>query len=230
MAHSVERSAPHPFIWLVLLLLTGCGGLPEYAAPRIYAEETSLPPVLVHYRDLTIGDFQAEKPPDFLAGHVSDLNAHTAVALRTVPGAQYTLTPPNENSRGLPGGRISNLAFEAVMLPAYSWWSPTLSPEKYAYVLQHEQIHFALMEIAARRLNQRLAGESVHLSVTDTNHERVQKRLLDTVDRMLADSKREVLREHTEFDEATSRRYDPEVQLQWYGRVNKELRETAGHD
>ena len=38
-------------------------------------------------------------------------------------------------------------------------------------------------------------------------------------------SERDVLREHTEFDQATSRRYAPEVQQQWYERVVKELNE-----
>jgi hypothetical protein len=49
-------------------------------------------------------------------------------------------------------GRIERLAFEAVMLPDRSWWNPKIPANMRGYVLQHEQIHFALMELAAQQL------------------------------------------------------------------------------
>ena len=38
-----------------------------------------------------------------------------------------------------------------------SWWNPQHIGLPHEYILEHEQIHFALFEIAARRLNQQVA-------------------------------------------------------------------------
>ncbi len=40
------------------------------------------------------------------------------------------------------------------MLPERSWWNPGIPAGLRTYVLRHEQINFALTEIAARRLTQ----------------------------------------------------------------------------
>ncbi len=218
------------FAFIFLILLAGCSRLPDYSQPRIYPSDTALPAHVVAYRDLVAADFQAEHLPDFLRDHTRHMNAHTAVAIRTIPGAQYILSPPDGHGTQMYSGRVENLAFEAVMIPARSWWNPTLAKERFAYVLQHEQIHFALMEVAARRLTGRVAEEQARLTVFDTSNEAVKKRLLAEIDQWLAESERDVLREHTEFDRATSRQYAPEVQQQWYERVARELKVSQESD
>lgn len=226
MISAVDKKPTVAFAFIFLILLAGCSRLPDYSQPRIYPSDTALPALVVAYRDLVVADFQAEHPPDYLRDHAQHMNAHTAVAIRTISGAQYILSPPDDsNGTQMYSGRVENLAFEAVMIPAHSWWNPSLAKERFAYVLQHEQIHFALMEVAARRLSGRAAKEQARLTVFDTSNEAVKKRLLAEIDQWLAESERDVLREHTEFDQATSRRYAPEVQQQWYERVAKELNE-----
>ena len=53
--------------------------------------------------------------------------------------------------------RVHNLAFTAFMDRDCSWWNPQYTGLPHEYILEHEQIHFALFEIAARRLNQQAA-------------------------------------------------------------------------
>jgi hypothetical protein len=220
------------FALLVAILFAGCSGrLPDYGLPRTYPGGTALPDHVVSYRNLVVADFQATKLPDFLYDHTHELNAHTAVAIRTVPGAHYILSPPPEDrSTTMYSGRVENLVFEAVMIPAHSWWNPSLARDKTDYVLQHEQIHFALMELAARRLTERAVNEQDLLSVEDTSGEAVQERLLGRIDQWMAESEEEVVRQHTEFDKATSHRYAPAVQQQWFERVQRELKGHAGRD
>jgi hypothetical protein len=49
-------------------------------------------------------------------------------------------------------GSIPQITFEAMFMPTCSWWHPEVPEGLKAYVLQHEQIHFALAELAARNL------------------------------------------------------------------------------
>jgi hypothetical protein len=113
------------------------------------------------------------------------------------------------------------------MLPQRSWWSRTLAKDKETYVLQHEQIHFALMEVAARQLNRRAAKEQDQLTVCAADSETAQARLSATIDRWIADSQDETLKLHEDFDEATSRLYAPKVQQWWYDRAMMELSALA---
>lgn len=230
MVSAVDKKPTLAFAFIFLILLAGCGSLPDYSRPRIYPGDTALPALVVAYRDLVVADFQAEHLPDYLRDHSRHMNAHTAVAIRTMPGSHSILTPPDGHGAQMYSGRVENLAFEAVMIPAHSWWNPSLAKERFAYVLQHEQIHFALMEVAARRLTDRAARQQARLTVHDTSNEAVKKRLLAEIDQWLAESEGDVLREHTEFDRATSRRYAPEVQQQWYERVEKELKVSRESD
>jgi hypothetical protein len=220
------------FALLVAILFAGCSNrLPDFGLPRTYSAGMVLPDHVVSYRNLVVADFQATKLPDFLYDHTHELNAHTAVAIRTVPGAQYLLSSPQKGSSAtMYSGRVENLVFEAVMIPAHSWWNPSLARDKTDYVLQHEQIHFALMELAARRLTAKAVNEQDLLSVKAANSEAVQERLLGRIDQWLAESEKEVVRQHTEFDIATSHRYAPAVQQQWFERVQRELKGQAGRD
>ena len=228
MIYTGEKKVSPFFSLIFLILLFGCSSLPDYGQPRTYPSGTILPGLVVSYRDLVVADFQAKNLPEYLHGHSRDLNAHTAVAIRTVAGAQYILSPPDGDRIPLYSGRVSNLAFEAVMIPDHSWWNPSLAKEKFAYVLQHEQIHFALMEAAARRLTERVKKEQAQLMVFDISKEAVKKRLMEKIDRILAESEKDVLNEHTDFDKATSRRYAPAIQQKWYEKVEKELVELSG--
>jgi len=48
---------------------------------------------------------------------------------------------------------IRHLRFMAQILPDCSWWNPQTRTRDMRRVLEHEQIHFALIEIGARQLD-----------------------------------------------------------------------------
>lgn len=149
------------------------------------------------------------------------INAHTSVSLRPVTEIKYIISPPHNNF-GLYKAYLQELAFKAVMVPSRSWWNPQLPPEKNSYVLQHEQIHFALMEIAARNLTQKLHS-SKDKAISGTTRDIVEKRLMAAVDKEITAAQTQILKEHTAFDENTSLRYDPHRQQEWYDDSMKRL-------
>ncbi len=50
---------------------------------------------------------------------------------------------------------IDRLRFRAEMERDCSWWNPGVRSRDEPRILEHEQMHFVLFEIAARHLNQR---------------------------------------------------------------------------
>ena len=209
------------FLALFSLFFCSCAQLPEFAQPHL----NSLPfdPYIefVSYRQLSVNDFKAETPSTTIKDHEHMINAHTSVSLRPVTGSQYTIRPPH-NSFGLYKAYLQDLKFKAVMVPSRSWWNPRLEPEKTGYVLQHEQIHFALMEIAARELNKRLM-QSIAQPIVGPDRKTVEQLLMASIEKEIVHTKKEILKEHTAFDEDTSLYYDPERQQQWYDNSLKKL-------
>lgn len=95
---------------------------------------------------------------------------------------------------------------------------PAVVPKKQPewYILQHEQIHFAIMEVASRqlsrtmeKLSERHSGSNVALRAYELTLEYVQER-------------------HHEFDSETSGRFDPEGLERWVGVLERQLRELCG--
>lgn len=209
----------------LLLNFTGCARLPDFASPHL--STTAFNPDLdfVEYRQLTINDFKAQTPPTAIKGYEHRINAHTSVSLRPSTPIHYTISHPNQNF-GVFKARLQQLQFKAVMIPAYSWWNPKLPHNKKAYVLQHEQVHFALMEIAARKLNEKLENTSMQ-TFSGTEREAVQQQLLSSVQKTIDGSKEEILKEHTHFDEDTSLEYNPRAQQDWFDYCQNELQRLS---
>ena len=212
---------------LILLFAGACAQLPDYAQPHLQQNTGPLPLNVITYRDLTRKDFQAAELPPHLQGHAKRLNAHTAVSIRPVSTSRYLISSALYHDQNLYYGRVERLSFEAVMIPENSWWNPHLKKVREAYVLQHEQIHFALMEIAARRLNAEVVREKATLTLFDSSYEAVRTKLVERVNELMKESRKEVLKEHTAFDEETSMRYDQKVQQGWWERVTAQLQNLA---
>ncbi len=210
-------------VLLGLFSLAGCSRLPAYSQPRIETSAVAPAAQTISYRQLAVADFRATALPEDLKNHGQDLNAHSSVAIRTRPGANYVLPSLGDEGRKLLCGHAENLGFEAVMFPEKSWWRPTLAKDKELYVLQHEQIHFALMEVAARQLNRKITKEDDQLTTCEADAEAIVVRISATIDRWLAESRKETLRQHVEFEEDTSRLFAPKMQQWWYDRAMKEL-------
>ncbi|MFT5698393.1 MAG: hypothetical protein ACI8ZB_001248 [Desulforhopalus sp.] len=216
----------HLFILILIsLFFSGCAQLPEYAQPHLSVEPFAPSLQFVGYRQLRVNDFKAATPAPSIRDHSHMINAHTSVSLRPVTEIQYIITPPHSNF-GLYKAYLQELTFKAIMVPNRSWWNPQLAPEKTTYVLQHEQIHFALMEIAARKLNKKM-GLSGGQSVSATTRDTVEQLLMTAVEQEITATQKEILQEHTAFDEDTSLHYDPEHQQQWYDDSIKKLNDLS---
>ena len=107
--------------------------------------------------------------------------------------------------------RVEQVVFEAVMIPEKSWWNPHLEKGREDYVLQHEQIHFALMEIAARQLTARVARKKPDFTIFYSSYQAAQKTLMERVNDLIAETRTDLLKEHTAFDEEASMHYSPKA-------------------
>jgi hypothetical protein len=218
---------------LLVLFTGGCARLPDYARPRVDPAELGgphTPDAGFTYRTLTRGDFRATALPAELQGHADTLLARSSIRIRPVGKIQVVIRRAYSGyfDRTIWSGRVQPVRFEAVMIPGRSWWNPAVPPAKTAYVLQHEQIHFALMELAARRLTRRAADELQDLFVVDTSRQGVEAQIKARIEEMIEEENRAALREHTDFDEDCSMYFDPRKQQWWYDEVGERLRETSG--
>lgn len=210
-------------IVFLLVFMGSCARLPDYAKPYFYQKKDPLPLNLITYRDLTRADFQAKEPPVHLKDHRERMNARTAVSIHPARKAKLIIWSVQIYNQQVHCGQIELLSFEAVMIPEESWWNPRLAKGREGYVLQHEQVHFALMEIAARRLTLRVAKDKGALTVFDFSDDAVKKRLMARVTELITESTITVLKEHTAFDEDTSMRYAPKDQQRWWKSVTTQL-------
>jgi len=226
----ITISLQNVFLEIIVFLLVfmgSCARLPDYAQPHFYQNTDPLPLNLITYRYLTRADFQANQLPLHLQEHRKRLNAHTAVSIRPVPTVKLLISSAQIYNQEVYCGQIEQLSFEAVMIPEESWWNPRLAKGREVYVLQHEQIHFALMEIAARQLTIRVARDKGALTVFDSSDEAVKEQLMARIAGLMAESRTNVLKEHTAFDEDTSMRYAPKDQQRWWESVTAKLENLA---
>ncbi len=212
----------------LLLLLSGCAQLPEYARPHL-KEIDNKQEILkngIKYRQLTVDDFQALELPANIEPHAKNIAAHTCCRIRAAKGSKLMIVRRYLNQQIQYFGSIKHIAFEAVMIPECSWLNPRVSEEKLEYVLEHEQIHFALMEIAARKLTRKARKETKNFIAIQSTYKDTQEEISAKIRDMVRTANQAALKEHTSFDEDTSLYFDPKGQRWWLDRVEKQLLKT----
>jgi hypothetical protein len=220
---------------LVPWLLAGCARVPAAQGPRAPGAELpafALPHAevmdpskyratdVIPYRQLTREDFRGTAPPAQVAAHADAAGAFTCGNIVPLGAASSRFDPTRKP--GIYVGRFENAAFHAQMDRGCSWWNDGQAGLPSAYVLEHEQIHFALTEIAARHLTAAVRAERV-----ETSAQRGDALLRERYDAILQEAMKELLRTNTAFDRDTSGRYEPERQREWLERVQRELGQTA---
>lgn len=199
--------------------------LPEYGRPRgELLPPTEIPPGdLVPYRTLTREDFRAADPPPEIAPHRDRLGAYTCGRIRAVARARFRI-------EAIPSGREhrfratpDRLAFEALMDRSCSWWNERQSTLPEWYVLDHEQIHFALFELRARRMTLRAEEIAAATSALGPTPEAAVESAQGALNEAMRRELEEALAVHLRFDEETSNAFRPEVQRSWRERVDGEL-------
>lgn len=213
---------------VVLLALLGatpaCGkksNLPKFAEPTGGAVDPSTlsDGDRIAYRVLTPQDFLAEAPPPEMTKYAERMGAVTCAHVFTEPDPQYYIEETADGFRGA----YNHLNFVARMDRTCSWWNPKKSHVPEEYILQHEQIHFALAESAARRLDAKAQQVIAELRPSGSTQKSVEKVLTGTVQEMMQEAMEELMRRNLKFDQDTSNTYAPEKQQEWYDTVMAEL-------
>ncbi len=175
------------------------------AAPTIQMPEFPIPPEwrsgTVPYRLLTKEDFKAKTSHSLWGNFAHAAEVCTMIVPRDEPGT-FRATLRREcsfwNRVGGPVGKAVALASVLSGLPAVV---PVKQPDW--YVLQHEQIHFAIMEVASRQLSRTIAKLAARHSGPELVVRAYELTLQHAQER------------HNTFDRETSGKFDPDSLERW---------------
>ena len=218
--------------WLLALALAlvGCSTLPEYAAPKggvVDAGKLDSSDV-IGYRQLTRADFRGKQAPPEFAAVAARVGAATCGQVRTTAETAFLInwrqeTPTSEKHHWV---EVKKLGFMALMDRHCSWWNEQAAARAPAYVLQHEQIHFALYELGARKLNASVDAISREMKAEGKSQQEVQEHAQRALNEALRKATVELLQRNRDFDQDTSLGYRPDRQRAWLQKVTAELAET----
>jgi len=217
--------------WLLALSLVGCSTLPEYAAPKggvVDAGKLDSSDV-IGYRQLTRADFRGTQAPPEFAPVAARVGAATCGQVRTTADTTFLInwrqaSPTSEKRHWV---EVKKLGFMALMDRRCSWWNEKAASRAPGYVLQHEQIHFALYELGARKLNALVDSISHEMKAEGSSQQEVQALAQKALNEALQKATDDLLQRNREFDEDTSLGYRPDRQRAWLRKVTEELAETT---
>jgi hypothetical protein len=228
LGKNAKGSIGYAVLSLSLALATACAQLPDFAKPRrIQIDEIpNYSSTGFTYRQLTPEDFRATWLPENLSLHGEKINAQSAIQIRMKADSSFSITRwPFFDQINYSGG-ITHLAFEAVMIPDHSWWSPKIKAETKGYVLQHEQIHFALTELAARKLTLDAQKWASNLLVIRQTPQEVFSEVVQQIKELINAAMEANQKRHEELDQDTSLFYNPSWQAWWLETVEEQLKRT----
>jgi hypothetical protein len=216
--------------WLIAFSLLGCSTLPEYAAPKggvVDAGKLDSSDV-IGYRQLTRADFRGAKAPAEFAAVADRVGAATCGQVRTTADTTFLLNwrQPTPTSQRRHWVEVKRLGFMALMDRHCSWWNERLAARAPGYVLQHEQIHFALYELGARKLNASVTAIKRDMAGEGKSQQEVQSHAQQALNEALARATEELLARNRDFDQDTSLGYRPDRQRAWLQKVTAELAQT----
>jgi hypothetical protein len=193
--------------------------------PQVKRVVVSDRPDLVGYRALTREDFRSSAPPqgDTSRGHVA---AVTCAYLVYAPELRFrAVKEPRDSDWGV---SVEKLSFFARMDPQCSWWDPRaqFTPD---YVLQHEQIHFAIIELVARDLNRRVPDLVQRMSKRAATGEAAIAAAKQEFNAEFEAAIERTIERNRSFDLETSLGFKPERQEAWAQQIEQELADSAAH-
>jgi hypothetical protein len=216
--------------WLFALSLLGCSTLPEYAAPKGGVVDSGKldSSDVISYRLLTRADFRGTKAPPEFAPVADRVGAATCGQVRTTADTAFLIswrqeTPSSEKHHWV---EVKKLGFMALMDRHCSWWNERAAARAPGYVLQHEQIHFALYELGARKLNASVDALKREMTGEGNSPQAVQDHAQRALNEALQKATDQLLERNRDFDQDTSLGYRPDRQRAWLKKVTTELTET----
>jgi hypothetical protein len=196
--------------------------LPDYAAPRGWVVDPQAldQTDVISYRALSRGDFRGTEPPEWIVGVRDRVGAATCGHILTTPDTALAIEP---QAGGGFEAQVTELRFVAQMDRRCSWWNPQNPGYPDEYILQHEQIHFALFELEARRLDAAADGLRSQIRGVGSSQDAAHGQAQAELNRLLGERVGAVLERSRQFDQDTSLGYDPAAQERWWREVNQEL-------
>ena len=226
MILNLRKLLASPLFAIICTLWVGsCTQLPDYARPRFYegAEVSTEANAGFNYRSLTIEDFQATELPSEDRRYHGSINARSCINIRPSNATKAHISKTSYYGSDLYVGTFNHIAYEALFIPSCSWWNPNIPAKRFDYVLQHEQIHFAIGELTARKVTQVVNEEVKNYTAIGSSRadvtEELMKTLRDTAHRII-ESELDV---HTAFDKDTSMFVDRDAQQRWFTKISQEL-------
>lgn len=224
---SGSAGAIQPSNWKILLIgaalmLSGCtSGLPNYAAPKISVlsdEDMDMSDVIT-YRKLSRADFRGTQPPTNFDERMA---AVTCVYTQPIVDKQAIDIQPATTAGGHQAYDVTfkNLKYRALMNRNCSWWNPNNVSSVEDYVLEHEQIHFALFEIAAREWSEL---PPLRIRVKADNSDAMKREMQAQFEDLLQQRLEVLLEQNRKFDEETSLGNNPAKQREWLESVRSRL-------
>ena len=177
---------------------------------------------LIRYRTLTRGDFRGRAPTGPAADHVDKVGAQTFALVKHDPGVGFSGKQTTGKGKKRIVGKIQNLHFRAWMDRSRSWWNPKASDTPESYVLQHEQIHFALVELEAVTMNAE-GADLMQKTFEGDDEKELQADIEEAINTIVREGMERLLETNRDFDEETSARHDPKKQNAWWQRVQRQL-------
>jgi hypothetical protein len=171
----------------------------------------------IRYRALSRDDFRASSMLPHLSAHAAGLGAYTCAFV--IPDRDAQIRVERRGERGDYVASARALSYRAEIDRSCSWWNADQRQLSEAYVLEHEQIHFALAEIHARRLT----GRTRRLESAGESPSAAAEALQTRIEQEMAAALEELREESTRFDEETSGVHDPARQARWLADVERRL-------
>jgi hypothetical protein len=222
---TIQRGFTCTGLLLLLMAFIGCARLPDYALPRssTLVGDPAMLEAAFTYRQLTRADFKAPGLMSALTMHESSINAHTCTRIRPTRDSRFSVSRSRFNGSVVYIGSIEHIGFEAIMIPGCSWWNPALPAHRKAYVLQHEQIHFALVEVSARQLTVDAREKAKTFMTIHPTMAAAKAEISTTVQQWIQSATQASMATHTAFDKDTSLFYSPRWQRHWLEKVERQL-------
>jgi hypothetical protein len=214
---------------MLLAIGMGCASAPATHLPRQQATASTqdADDDVITYRLLTRQDFKADSLSPEANPYAKKIGAMTCARISTTPDTGFVsrevLTAAGERRVE---ARFRRLGFAAMMDRRCSWWNPNEALPT-DYVLQHEQIHFAITELKARELDAQAPDLVKKFAVSAASHEEARAMIRAELERLLQEAMAALSERQRDFDEATSGKYDPKAQQQWLETVVRELEASA---
>lgn len=208
--------------------LTGCNYLsPGYRPEALSsADETAdfSPGKWIRFRDLQRQDFAAKRDKNVSERDAKRFDAYVAKAVILSPYAILGIAENEKSSRGKYRLLADNFHYFAALDTENSWWSDRadFKGAEASYTLEHENIHFMIHELAARKINKRIV-QALKNGYEGNDPVVLMQRFINDARTFYEEEIAQAEQSDIKFDIQTSLAFRPKTQENWRKSLEHEL-------